>query len=198
MKILPFKNSRRIIIEPGEYFVSRREEVISTLLGSCVAACLFDPLNRVFGMNHFLLAYRRHAQHVPLIQSDEGRYGVYAMELLINEMMKQGANRLNLKAKCFGGGNVLSLREDRENPHTVGDTNVAFIKEFLHTENIPLVGASLGGDIGRTVHFVGSDYSVYVKKIDQNLQQMIEKQERLYWKQNIEEREKSISKAEFW
>ncbi|MDD1620422.1 MAG: chemotaxis protein CheD [Methylococcaceae bacterium] len=198
MKILPFKNSRRIIIEPGEYYVSRNEEVISTLLGSCVAACLFDPVNRVFGMNHFLLAYRHHANQVPLIQSDEGRYGVYAMELLINEMMKQGANRLNLKAKCFGGGNVLSLREDRENKKTVGGVNVAFIKEFLRTENIPLVGASLGGEIGRTVHFVGSDYSVFVKKIDQTLQQMIEKQERLYWKQNIEEHEKLKSSAEFW
>lgn len=198
MKILPFKNSRRIIIEPGEYYVSRNEEVISTLLGSCVAACLFDPVNRVFGMNHFLLAYRHHSAQVPLIQSDEGRYGVYAMELLINEMMKQGANRLNLKAKCFGGGNVLSLREDRENKKTVGDVNVAFIKEFLGTEHIPLVGASLGGEIGRTVHFVGSDYSVFVKKIDQTLQQLIEKQERLYWKQNIEEREKLKSSAEFW
>ena len=198
MIALPFKNTRRIVIDPGEYYVSREPEVISTLLGSCVAACLYDPVNRVFGMNHFLLAYRHHADNVPLIQSDEGRYGVYAMELLINEMMKQGANRLNLKAKCFGGGNVLNLREDRENKKTVGDINVAFIKEFLRTENIPLVGASLGGEIGRTVHFVGSDYSVFVKKIDQNLQQMIEKQERLYWKQNLEEREKLKSTTEFW
>lgn len=198
MNVVPFKNTRRIIIEPGEYYVSRREEVISTLLGSCVAACLFDPVNRVFGMNHFLLAYRHHAHNVPIIESDEGRYGVYAMELLINGMMKQGANRLNLKAKCFGGGNVLALREDRENQQTVGETNVAFIKEFLRKENIPLIGSSLGGAIGRTVYFIGSDYSVFVKKIDQNQQQLVEKQERRFWKRNIEEHEKPKGTAEFW
>lgn len=198
MKILPFKNTRRIIIDSGEYYVSRREEVISTLLGSCVAACMYDPINRVFGMNHFLLAYRTYPEQIPIIQSEEGRYGIYAMELLINEMMKQGANRLNLKAKCFGGGNVLALREDHENRKTVGDINVLFIKEFLKNENIPLTSSCLGGNIGRTVHFVGSDYSVYVKKIDQNLQRVLEQQERSYWKRNIEEHEKIKSTAEFW
>lgn len=198
MKVLPFKNTRRIIIDPGEYYVSPREEVISTLLGSCVAACLFDPVNRVIGMNHFLLAYRHHAHDVPIIESDEGRYGIYAMELLINEMMRQGANRLNLKAKCFGGGNVLTLREDRENQQTVGDINVLFIKEFLQKENIPLLSACLGGNIGRNVHFVGSDYSVFVKKIDHNLQELLEKEERRYWKKNLEENAKLKGTAEFW
>ncbi len=198
MNVVPFKNTRRIIIEPGEYYVSRSDEVISTLLGSCVAACLFDPVNKVFGMNHFLLAYRHHAHQVPIIESEEGRYGIYAMELLINEMMKQGANRLNLKAKCFGGGNILSLREDRENQQTVGDTNVAFIKEFLRKENIPLVGASLGGAFGRTVYFIGSDYSVFVKKIDQNQQLLVERQERRYWKKELIEHEKLKGAAEFW
>lgn len=198
MIALPFKGTRRIVIDPGEYYVSREPEVISTLLGSCVSACLFDPLNRVFGMNHFLLAYRHHAHNIPIIQSEEGRYGVYAMELLINAMMKKGANKLNLKAKCFGGGNVLKLREDRENQQTVGDVNVTFIKEFLKNENIPLVGSCLGGNHGRTVHFVGTDYSVFIKKIGDTLEQKLEKEERRYWKKNIEEREKSTSKADFW
>lgn len=198
MKVLPFKNTRRIVIDSGEFYVSRREEVISTLLGSCVAACLYDPINRVFGMNHFLLAYRHHAKQVPIIQSEEGRYGIYAMELLINEMMKQGANKLNLKAKCFGGGNVLFLREDRENKQTVGDVNVLFIKEFLKNENIPLVSACLGGNMGRNVHFVGSDYSVYIKRIDQHLQQELAQEERSYWKKNLDELEKIKSPAEFW
>jgi chemotaxis protein CheD len=198
MKILPFNGTRRIVIDPGEYYVSRHQEVISTLLGSCVAACLYDPVNRIIGMNHFLLAYRHHAHNSPIIESDEGRYGIYAMELLINEMMKQGANRLNLKAKCFGGGNVLELREDNGSKQTVGDVNVLFIKEFLKKENIPLVSACLGGKIGRTVHFVGSDYSVFVKKIDHNLQQLLEKEERRYWKKNLEEHEKLKSTAEFW
>lgn len=198
MKVLPYKTTRRIIIDPGEYYVSRNQEVISTLLGSCVSACLFDPLNRVIGMNHFLLAYRYHSENLPIIESDEGRYGIYAMELLINEMMKQGANRLNLQAKCFGGGNVLSLREDRENHQSVGDVNVLFIKEFLRKENIPIVSACLGGNIGRNVHFVGSDYAVFVKKIDQNLQQLLEQEERRYWKKNLEEHEKTKNTTVFW
>lgn len=195
----PLNNSRRIIIEPGEYYVSKEAaEVISTLLGSCVAACLFDPVNRVFGMNHFLLAYRHHAQNQPVIQSDEGRYGIYAMELLINDMMKKGAKRANLKAKCFGGGNVLRLREDKENRQTVGDVNVEFIKEFVSNEKIPLISSCLGGIHGRNVHFVGTDYSVFIKKIGETQERLLEKQERRYWNRNIQEQEQSKNKTEFW
>lgn len=198
MKVLPYKDTRRIIIDPGEYYASRQPEVISTLLGSCVAACLYDPVNRVFGMNHFLLAYRHHSQLQPIIESEESRYGIYAMEILINQMMKLGANRLNLQAKCFGGGNVLRLREDAANKATVGDVNVLFIKEFLKKENIPIIGACLGGTIGRNVHFVGSDFSVFIKKIDHNQQQRLEHEERRYWKKNVDECEKTKSTAEFW
>ena len=198
MKSVPFKQTQRVIIDPGEFYVSRQVEVISTLLGSCVAACLFDPVNRVFGMNHFLLAYRHHAQNMPIIESEEGRYGVYAMELLINDMMKLGANKQHIKAKCFGGGNVLKLREDRENRETVGDVNVLFIKEFLKKESIPILGACLGGNIGRNVHFVGSDYSVFIKKIDRIQQQNLEKEERRYWKKNVDQLENTKSSTEFW
>ena len=199
MKAVPFKTTRRIIIDPGEYYVSRQPEVISTLLGSCVAACLFDPINRVYGMNHFLLAYRHHAHNLPIIQSDEGRYGVYAMELLINDMMKLGAKKQNLQAKCFGGGNVLRLREDKQNHKTVGDVNVDFIKEFLGNENIPIVSSCLGGIHGRNVHFVGTDFGVFIKKIGETQERLLEKQERSYWKKNIEEREHTKSSGvEFW
>lgn len=198
MMALPFKNTQRIVIDPGEYYVSRKQEVISTLLGSCVAACLYDPVNKVFGMNHFLLAYRHYAQNVPIIQSEEGRYGIYAMELLINALMKQGANKLNLKAKCFGGGNVLKLREDKENQKTVGDVNVEFIKEFLKNEKIPIVSSSLGGNHGRNVHFVGTDYSVFIKQIADTQERLVENEERRYWKKNIDEHEKASGQADFW
>lgn len=194
----PFKATRRVIIEPGEFYASRQPEVISTLLGSCVAACLFDPVNQVFGMNHFLLAYRHFAHTQPVLQAEEGRYGIFAMELLINAMMKKGANRLNIKAKCFGGGNVLKLREDRENQQTVGDVNVDFIKEFLASEKIPLISSCLGGKHGRNVHFVGTDYAVFISKIGEAQEQLLEKQERRYWKQNITEQEQRKNKAEFW
>lgn len=198
MKVLPFKATRRIVLDPGEYYAARQDEIISTLLGSCVAACLYDPVNRVFGMNHFLLAYRQSAHDKPIIQSDEGRYGVYAMELLINAMMKMGANRLNLNAKCFGGGNVLKLREDKDNVKTVGDINVLFIKEFLKNENIPIVSSCLGGSYGRTVHFVGSDYSVFVKKIGVQQNLLLENEERRYWKKSIEQQEQADRGVDFW
>jgi len=198
MKVQPFQDTQRIIIDPGEYYVSRHPEVISTLLGSCVSACLYDPVNRIIGMNHFLLAYRHHAAHMPVIESEEGRYGLYAMELLINEMMKQGASRQNLKAKCFGGGNVLSLGTDKSNRQTVGEVNVEFIKEYMAKENIPMLSACLGGDVGRYVHFVGSDFSVFVKKIDRQQQQLLEKEERRYWKKNLDVNQKLNGRAEIW
>ena len=170
MKNLPVKNLQRVIIDPGEYYVSAKPEVISTLLGSCVAACLFDPVNRVFGMNHFLLAYRQHSQHIPIIQSEEGRYGIYAME----------------------------LREGSQHERTVGDVNVEVIKAFLANEKIPLISSSLGGMHGRNVHFVGTDYSVYIKKIGESQDRLLEKQERRYWRKHIAEHEQSKNTAEFW
>jgi chemotaxis protein CheD len=198
MKSLPFKNTRRVIIDPGEYYVSRNPEVISTLLGSCVAACIFDPLNRVFGMNHFLLAYHQRSQSQPIIQSDEGRYGIFAMELLINDLMKMGANRSLLQAKCFGGGNVLQLREDKDNRKTVGDVNVEFIKAFLDNEKIPIVSACLGGSFGRNVHFVGADFSVFVRKIGDQQALLLANEERQYWKRTVDEHEQRPKGAEFW
>lgn len=198
MKVLPYNASKRIIIDPGEYYVSNRPEVISTLLGSCVAACLYDPASGVYGMNHFLLAYRHHAHHEPIIQSEEGRYGIYAMELLINQMMKLGANRLNLLAKCFGGANVLKLREDNENRDTVGDVNVMFIKEFLKNEKIRMVSGCLGGMHGRNLHFIGDDFSVFVKKIGEREDRLLEQEERRYWKKSIDTYEKTKSRADFW
>lgn len=101
MIIQPFKHTQKIIIDPGEFYVSTKQEVISTLLGSCVAACLYDETTRIIGMNHFLLAYRHHSFSKPTIESEEGRYGMYAMELLINTMMAKGARREKLKANVL-------------------------------------------------------------------------------------------------
>jgi chemotaxis protein CheD len=199
----PFKHTHRIIIDPGEYYVSNTQEVISTLLGSCVAACLYDPINNVIGMNHFLLAYKHHSFNHSPIESDEGRYGIHAMELLINDMMVKGANRSHLKAKCFGGGDVLHLHGELGGRRSVGGANIDFIREFLKGENIPVTGSSLGGNNGRNVHFVGEDFSVYVKKIEQNREQLVQQQERTYWQKTITEHEQLATKvtdnqSEFW
>jgi len=201
----PFKHTNRIIINPGEFYVSNTQEVISTLLGSCVAACLFDPVNKVIGMNHFLLAYKTHAYNMPAIESEEGRYGINAMELLINEMMAKGARRENLQAKCFGGADVLQIRGEPGGRKSVGGVNIDFIREFLQNEKIPMVSSALGGDFGRNVHFVGGDFSVFVKMIGAGQKSKLEQEERTYWKKSINEHEKDATKIatvgsqdEFW
>jgi len=195
MNIQPFKHTNRIIIDPGEFYVSNKQEVISTLLGSCVAACLYDSVNKVIGMNHFLLAYKRHAYNLPTLQSEEGRYGVNAMELLINEMMAKGAHKANLKAKCFGGADVLHIKGEPGGRKSVGGVNIDFIREFLKTENIPLVSSALGGEHGRNVHFVGGDFSVYVKMIGISQQSKVEEEERSYWKKSIDANRIETSKT---
>jgi len=166
MKQSLYKGIHRYTIDPGEYHVARGNVMISTLLGSCVAACLWDPVTRIIGMNHFLLANNRYALEVPVIQTEAGRYGIHAMELLINAMLKAGAHKSRLQAKAFGGGNVLKQQFSGESFFAVGDVNSRFIVEFLANEGINLQSSNLGGEHGRVIHFMGSDFSVYMKRIE--------------------------------
>jgi chemotaxis protein CheD len=111
---------------PGEYFVHDADDLLlMTVLGSCVAACLIDRTARLGGMNHFMLPDGGSA----------GRYGAYAMELLINEMMKRGARRDRLEAKIFGGGQVMR----NFSTMNVGEQNVKFVEQFLADERITIV-----------------------------------------------------------
>ncbi len=154
-----------INIMPGEFYATNKPVTVRTLLGSCVAACLYDPVNRVIGMNHFMLSNRRYAKNLPTCMSEAGRYGIHAMELIINEMLKLGARRANLKAKAFGGGSINLGTESRDNFFCVGDVNSRFIREFLKNDGIPLIAEDLGGDQARVIHFLQDDFSVHVKKI---------------------------------
>lgn len=175
---------KRVVIHPGEYYVTGREKMISTILGSCVAACLYDPVNKIIGMNHFLLDVKRYVGDVPeILSSDSGRYGMYAMELLINAMLKNGAHRNLLQAKVFGGGNVLDNAED--DYYSIGKTNCQFVLDYLKCENIPINAKSLGGYNGRIIHFLSTDYSVLVKKIKHNKMRDVGEQERQYWKSSL-------------
>lgn len=171
-------NKNMVVLAPGEYYASKDNIILSTLLGSCVAACLYDPINKVIGMNHFLLAGNHSGQNDQYFLSEAGRYGINAMELLINEMMKLGAKRQNLKAKAFGGAHVLVAI----NSHALGvpETNVRFIKTFLYTENIELVSSDLGGNSGRKVFFFNTDYRVLLKKLDSQTTSTTEIQEQEY------------------
>jgi chemotaxis protein CheD len=113
---------------PGEYFVSNEQVVIMTVLGSCIAACLWDSRAGIGGMNHFMLPEGDSADV-------SGRYGSYAMELLINEMLKAGARRESLQAKIFGGAQVMAGFTTMN----VGERNTRFVQEYLRTERIPLL-----------------------------------------------------------
>ena len=127
---------KHVSIQMGEFFASREPAVVETLLGSCVAACLFDPVEKVGGMNHFLLP--RPCQADPVL----ARYGVHAMELLIESILEAGGKRSRLQAKVFGAAAVLTLDLARIN---VPEANERFIREFLAAQGIPLNGERLGG-----------------------------------------------------
>jgi len=133
------------VIMAGEYHVGSGEHLIETVLGSCVAVCLWDQHHRLGGMNHFMLP----GADVSLEEAT-GRHGLYAMELLINDMMHRGSARSLLQAKVFGAGNVMAgVSRER----SVAAANERFVREMLAGEGIPIACADLGGNAGRRICF---------------------------------------------
>lgn len=188
----------RHFLHPGDHYVTRDTMILSTLLGSCVSVCLFDPTARVMGMNHFLLPARNAVGRDPLLASDAGRYGLWAMELLINGLLNLGARRDRLRAKAFGGGNVLQLEIDRlPDRFSIGNANVAFVRRFLAQDGIPLVAHDLGGDSGRQIHFHGGDFSVYLRRIEKRNVGKIAADEKSYLQRALKVQE-SPRQAEFF
>lgn len=198
MQINELKSGNHVTIMPGEFYVSKDDVTIRTLLGSCVAACLYDQVNRVIGMNHFMLSNRRYAKELPVYLSEAGRYGMNAMELLINEMLKIGAKKANLRAKVFGGGSIYLSSEAKDNFFCVGDVNSRFIREFLKTDGIPLVAEDLGGEKARVIHFLHKDYSVHVRRIAKSTASNIVLTEKRYWQKTIESQETIKPAVEIW
>ncbi len=134
---------RRINIVQGEFTVSDDPQaVLTTLLGSCVAACIRDPVARVGGMNHFLLPGGEVGS-----QKESERLGVHLMELLLNGLMRQGAHRDRLEAKVFGGARMMSGLSD------IGAKNAEFAKRFLVYEGVKIISGDTGGQQGRRIQF---------------------------------------------
>ncbi|MDD0816613.1 chemoreceptor glutamine deamidase CheD [Curvibacter sp. HBC28] len=139
---------------PGEFFVADENLVIMTVLGSCIAACIWDSRTLVGGMNHFMLPDGEAGD-------SSGRYGSYAMELLINELMKQGARRETMQAKIFGGGAVMA----NFTTMNVGERNTKFVRDYLQTERIPVVSEDVLDIYPRKVCFFPVTGKAMVKRL---------------------------------
>lgn len=150
-------NTDAVKVLPGEYFVTRGSEVLVTVLGSCVSACVRDMDTGIGGMNHFMLPDEGGKEMV----SASARYGTYAMEVLVNHLLKMGARRTRLEAKVFGGGAVLESLSSS----TVGLRNAEFVLNYLKVEKIPIVAKDLLDSYPRKVYFFAETGRVLVKKL---------------------------------
>jgi chemotaxis protein CheD len=143
---------------PGEFFTTGEDVALVTVLGSCISACIHDPEAQIGGMNHFMLP----ASELDGIAGASARYGSFAMELLVNDLLKLGARRQRLEAKIFGGGQVLPGFSSNH----VGARNVAFIRQYLSTERIFVAAEDLGDIYARKVCFLPHSGQAFMRRIE--------------------------------
>ncbi len=149
-------------ILPGEFYITRTDEAITTVLGSCISACIRDPMVGVGGMNHFMLPEDTTQGKSTWLDEDAGlatRYGSFAMESLVNGLLKLGARRERLEVKLFGGGHILNVGID------VGDRNIEFARRFLKTEGFTVVAEDVGLNVPRRVVYFPTTGKVRVKHL---------------------------------
>jgi len=162
----------RITINIGGLHTSRQPLLLDTVLGSCIAACLYDPVSGIGGMNHFMLP-----EGADPGNPTSTRYGVNAMELLISDLIKLGANRRCFQAKIFGGGHVLNIRESLDG---VPQRNIDFVRRFLETEHIPVIKEDVGGYQPRRVLFYTHTGKVFLKYLGNNEAERTAEEEMVY------------------
>ena len=155
-----FRNDA-VKVLPGEFFVADEDLLVMTTLGSCIAACLWDREKRVGGMNHFLLPDTGQGGGGADSGRESGRYGSFAMDLLIGEMVKRGATRSTMEAKVFGGGAVISGM----NTINVGERNTKFVLDYLRTERITVVSKDVMDIYPRKVCFLPASGKAMVKRL---------------------------------
>jgi len=169
-----------VFVMPGHHFVQNGGSgAICTLLGSCVSACIRDTQSEMGGLNHFLLpnAFK--------IASTSARYGVQAMELLINDLIRNGAKKTDLVAKVFGGANVIATGSRK----SVGDQNGVFVKAYLQSESIPILAEDLGGHRARRIYFFPATGRVSVLAVSQTANGELERKEQVL-------RERALSQSQ--
>jgi chemotaxis protein CheD len=150
-------NANALKVLPGEFLVTGNDVMLVTVLGSCVSACIRDPLLRIGGMNHFMLPEGDASDAA----NESARYGSYAMEMLINELLKRGAARARLETKVFGGGAVLP----GFTVNNVGRRNGEFVLDYLAAEGLELSGQDLYDVYPRRVHYFPRTGRVMVKRL---------------------------------
>lgn len=149
-------------ILPGEYYVTTNDEYITTVLGSCISACVFDTALRIGGMNHFMLPQSEDGEPHwdPSDIAAPTRYGNYAMEHLVNEILSRGGSRKRLDFKLFGGGKIIRTLSD------VGERNIRFVKNYVTAENLKVLSEDLGGPYPRKVLFDPQTGKAWVKRLE--------------------------------
>lgn len=163
-------------ILPGQCYVSRQGEMIVTVLGSCIAACIRDKRVGVGGMNHFMLPIRNGSRSDSAITS-ELAYGNWAMEYLLNEIMKAGGRKNNLEIKLFGGGRVLEHLKQAD----IGARNIEFVKDFLLKEGLSVVAEDLGSTCPRKVLYFPDTGAVKLKRMMTQANDTVRRREREYY-----------------
>jgi len=165
---------------PGQFYVTRADELIMTVLGSCVTACIRDPFVGIGGMNHFMLPIK--SSYHPEVSPDQKdgyatRYGSFAMERLVNVILKHGGKRQRLEVKVFGGANICNMRSD------IGAMNREFVYRYCETEGLAIVGEDLGGTAPRKIQYFLETGVVRVKKLRDFQERAVESQEEFYREQ---------------
>ncbi|MBP8081864.1 MAG: chemotaxis protein CheD [Spirochaetes bacterium] len=168
---------KHINLVAGDFFVSKDDVVVSTVLGSCIAVCLYSDFSPYCGMNHFMLpqAGERYKNEKDIMHTDAAFYGINSMEMMMNALYKVGIKKEQLKAKVFGGGNVLKFNSAEA---TVGEKNVEFALRFLETEKIPVTACSVGGDYARKVIFFIKSKEILMAKISKTLEHVVAEEEK--------------------
>ncbi|MBS0290209.1 MAG: chemoreceptor glutamine deamidase CheD [Proteobacteria bacterium] len=172
------KNMPVVKLQPGEFYVTTNEEAIITILGSCVCACVRDVDLGVGGMNHFMLPSKGSLHQKLIVNSDDARYGNWAMEFLINQILNAGGRRRLLEVKIFGGANVFQSLSSN-----IGDRNIQFIEEYLENERLAIKAKDLGGFAARIIVYFPKTGKVQLKYLDEPKKYEIVEKERKYLKQ---------------
>ncbi|WP_196137325.1 chemoreceptor glutamine deamidase CheD [Aliikangiella sp. G2MR2-5] len=171
-------------ILPGEFYVTGHDELITTVLGSCISACIRDPVIGIGGMNHFMLPIQNENMAITNL-SEAARYGNFAMEQMINDILRNGGKRENLEIKIFGGGKVMKGMTD------VGKRNIQFIRDYIDIEGFKLIAEDVGGNYPRKVLYSPKSGKVMIKKLYTTHNSTIETRDENYFSRISKEEVKS-------